>query len=104
MKSNLLAQAEAMLEISPASFVFLYRPTGVSVVPAISVVANGGEPRDLSDWDFDEFLLEHFRCFVGDRLLGATDSQPVSGRLDELRARNVIYMGLRRDADRPGLA
>ena len=104
VKSKLLVQAEAMLEISPASFVFLYRPTGVSVVPAISVVANGGEPRDLIEWHFEDFLLEHFRSFVGDRLLGATDEQTVSGVLEELRARQVIYMGLRRDSDEPGLA
>jgi hypothetical protein len=61
VKSKLLVQAEAMLEISAASFVFLYRPTGVSVVPAISVVANRGEPRDLIEWNFGDFLLEHFR-------------------------------------------
>jgi hypothetical protein len=67
-------------------------------------VANRGEPRGLIEWNFEDFLLEHFRSFVGDRLLGATDEQTVSGVLEELRARRVIYMGLRRDSDEPGLA
>ena len=65
-KKKLLEQATFMLEITPAAFVFLYRPAGIWVVPAVAVVAAGGEPRSVPSWDYTTFFLEFFRCFVGD--------------------------------------
>jgi hypothetical protein len=91
--AKLLEQAKAMLDRSPASFVFLYRPTGVSVVPAVAVVANGGEPRDLRSWSLEEFFSEHFSCFVGDPRLGRSHEQPVSALIEELPARQTLFMG-----------
>jgi hypothetical protein len=90
--ARLLEQAKAMLRVSPASFVFLYRPAGVSVVPAVAVVANGGEPRDLHGWNLDEFFSEHFSSFVGDPKLGLSEDQTLRGFIEELPARQVLYM------------
>ncbi len=49
-RDKLYAQAEAMLALTPAAYVFLYRPTGISVVPALAVAATGGEVRGLPEW------------------------------------------------------
>lgn len=89
---KLLAQAEAMLSISPAAFVFLYRPSGIGVVPAVAVAAAGGEPRGLTEWDYTEFFAQHFRCFIGDRSLAPSGEQPIDPWLEEMPARRVLTM------------
>lgn len=94
-KRRLLAQSRAMLNVTPASYVFLYGRDGITVVPAIAVVAAGGDPRGLSSWDYTTFFLEHFRCFVGDASLRPTQNQTLGEFLESLPARRLAYMDLR---------
>lgn len=91
--TKLLAQSRAMLSRSPESYVFLYKPSGVVVVPAIAVVAAGGEPRELGAWSLAEFFAEHFRCFVGDRALAMPSQQTIQSLVEEAPARHMLLLG-----------
>jgi hypothetical protein len=81
-KTKLLAQCRDMLVLTPSSYVFLYDLDAVRVVPALAVVANGGEPRNLHAFSVMEFFFEHFACFLGDRRLG----RPLGRMLDAMAA------------------
>jgi hypothetical protein len=70
-RKKLLAQCEAMLAHSGASYVFLYRLDGVFVVPALAVVAAAGDVHGLETWSIEDFFREHLWCFVGDRRLSS---------------------------------
>jgi hypothetical protein len=64
-RKQLVAQCESMLSYSGASYVFLYRLDGVVVVPALAVVAAGGDVHGLESWSIEEFFRQHLWCFVG---------------------------------------
>lgn len=99
-RSRLLAQAKAMLAVTPASFVFLYRRSGIVAVPAVAVVAAGGDARELPGWKFDEFFREHLRCFIGDPALRPRRGESLGMLLASLPARRLLYMDLHTEADR----
>ena len=81
--AELKRQCTRMLNLSPDSFVFLYNPTGVRVVPASSVVASCGDPSSLYSRSAKRFFEEHLQCFIGDRNI----SSPTPGALEELSRR-----------------
>lgn len=60
------------VELSPASFVFLYSTAGVRVVPAHSVTAIGAQapeertPYGLYSRSLRTFFMHHFESFIGD--------------------------------------
>lgn len=89
---ELHSQCERMLKLSPASFVFLYSKKGVTVVPAISVVATSANPTELYSRNAARFFEEHFESFIGDRNIAV----PKIEALDELRgryeARSLLYL------------
>ena len=64
-------QCEKMLELSPTSFVFLYGPNGVRVVPALAVTSSNEDPDKLYSRSAQRFFEEHFQCFIGDRRISA---------------------------------
>lgn len=69
--NELKRQCEKMLELSPASFVFLYGDEGVRVVPALSVLGAQLGPTELYSRSAQRFFEEHLQCFVGDRKIQA---------------------------------
>jgi hypothetical protein len=91
-RARLRAQAEHMLSLSPASYVFLYRPDGVAVVPAIAVSAADGDPRELDEWTLGEFFTEHVHCFVGDRGVELPGGIPPGELLEDFQAQRVLIM------------
>jgi hypothetical protein len=97
--SRLLRQATAMLDRTSASYVFLYRPTGVTVVPAAAVVAANGDPRGLRAWTVTRFFFEHFRCFVGDPRMPAASASTLAGLLEVAPARRVLAVAATTDGD-----
>jgi hypothetical protein len=62
----LRAACAAMLERTPASYVFLARRRGVIVVPAGAVAGSVGRPDRLHRRRIGRFYEEHFSCFIGD--------------------------------------
>jgi hypothetical protein len=62
----------AMLEVTPAAYVLIYRASGVIVVPASAVAGSVVRPDRLHRRQIGRFYEEHFSCFIGDhRLVGA---------------------------------
>lgn len=100
-RKKLLAQVEAMLAVTSAAYVFLYRPTGISVVPALAVAAAGGDPRGLAEWSFTDFFGQHFRCFVGDRSLAPGADVSLGDWVEEMPARRALIVEGRRETE-PG--
>jgi len=98
-REDLVRQSGKMLDFTPDAFVFLYSTRGVSVVPAVEVVGNGGRGlRGLHSRSLPRFYEEHLECFVGDRNLGT----PTEAGLNDLRirvqARRLLYLTARRRA------
>jgi hypothetical protein len=71
--TNLQRQCVAMLDRSPASYVFVYSKLGVHVVPATAVTLKGKGIVDTSvDYyrSLKTFYTDFFKCFIGDTRLG----------------------------------
>ena len=79
-----------MLAVSPASYVFVYKPTGVIVVPATAVVGSIGRPDRLHRRQIGRFYEEHFSCFIGDPRIAGAQAVP----LEELARQNQARTGL----------
>lgn len=95
-KEDLVAQCEKMLAASPDSFVFLYSRTGVSVIPAISVIRNAAEDVSLLHArGLPRFYEEHMSCFIGDRELGEATESGVEQIRERVEARLALLISYR---------
>jgi hypothetical protein len=65
---ELLSQCDRMLAVTPASFVFAYARRGMRCGSALSISgAASARVYDQCVWTSYRFLLEMFRCPIGDR-------------------------------------
>lgn len=100
--NELKRQCDKMLNLTPASFVFLYSRDDVWVVPAISVIGANVDPVGLYGRSAKRFFEEHLECFIGDRNI----SSPTPMALDDLRrrfdARSAILLEAHPAGDQPG--
>lgn len=83
---TLKGQCKRMLRYTPDSFVFLYKETGVRIVPAIGVVSLNSHNLSVTELysrSPQSFFEEHFECFVGDRKI----STPTADALAELQGK-----------------
>ena len=93
--TDLRSQCTDMLNLTPASFAFLYSPTDVAVLSATIVE---GSKRDdlhaLEQWrDSDMiFFIDFAKCWVGDPRLRATDKQSLAVLRQRLAARNALLL------------
>lgn len=86
-KPKLPAQCRDMLDLTPGKLCLSLRPGRGANSPALAVLANGGEPRNLHAWSVMEFFFEHFAaCFLGDRRLGRPLGRMLSEMADDLDA------------------
>lgn len=95
--TELRQQCEKMLKLSPDSYVFLYRPSGVRVVPAIAVVGSTGSPLDLYTRSAKNFFEQHLECFIGDRAISAPTPATLSALSEKLNGAQGIYLGATAD-------
>lgn len=79
-----------LLAVTPASYVFVYRPTDVIVVPANAVVGSVARPDRLHRRQLGRFYEEHFSCFIGDGQIAGGRSLP----LEELARQHQARTGL----------
>lgn len=80
--NQLKKQCRDMLAVTPASFVFLYSTTGVTVVSANAVVSQSKQDLwKLKIWDLFVLFLDFAICWVGDTRLQTTSRRS----LDDLR-------------------
>lgn len=91
-RAELERQCERMLNLSPASFVFLYSHSGIAVVPAIAVVASSVDPRELYTRSVGRFFEEHLECFVGDRAIAVAAPSTLESLRERYDARRLISL------------
>jgi hypothetical protein len=90
---RLKAQCDSMLTVSADSFVFVYSPSKIKVIPASAVVAthDTDAPSSLDRYysrSVTTFYEEHFGCFIGDHRISA----PTIDLLGRLRARYLLLL------------
>jgi hypothetical protein len=90
-RGRLLHQCSQMLEITTDAFVFLYASTGITIVPALAVIAaaDGGDLHELYSRTVARFYADHFECFIGDRRIHSADI----ATLERLRVRYALALG-----------
>ncbi|MDJ0677811.1 MAG: hypothetical protein QNJ36_20915 [Calothrix sp. MO_167.B42] len=100
---RLKKQCEKMLNLSPASFVFVYsQQSGIVVVPAIEVLAaqRPCNPHELINKKMRQFYQEHFECFIGDRNIHKANSQGLEELCQIHEARKLVFLsGTQGDLD-----
>jgi hypothetical protein len=90
---RLREQCDQMLSLSPASFVFLYTPYGVSVVPAISIFSSQHrEPHEFYQRSVTRFFEEHFESFIGDRRLHAATPAGLATVMPDAVPRRILSL------------
>lgn len=91
-RAELDRQCERMLDLSPASFVFLYSDSGIAVVPAIAVVASSIDPRELYARSIGRFFEEHLECFIGDKAISEAAPSTLESLRERYDARQLISL------------
>jgi hypothetical protein len=92
---DLRSQCKDMLDLTPASFVFVYSKTGVMTLSATTVEAS--ERRDLHEleqWPNSTavFFTDFMKCWTGDPRLAATDRESLAVLRAESNARNAMLL------------
>jgi hypothetical protein len=87
------AQCDTMLTVSPDSFVFVYSPSQIKIVPASAVAATTDFETtfDLNRYysrSITTFYEEHFGCFIGDHRI----SSPTIELLRRMRGRYLLLL------------
>ena len=90
--NELKRQCEKMLLLSPDSFVFLYVPDSVRVVPAISVVGCAVDPQYLYSRSAQRFFEEHLQCFIGDRNMNSPTPDTLKAMLEKFETRSALFI------------
>jgi hypothetical protein len=93
--NDLRGQCKDMLDLTPASFVFLYSKTGVMTLSAATV--EGSKRNDLhvlEQWSNSTrvFFMDFVKCWVGDPRLSATDRETLAVMRALSNARNAILV------------
>lgn len=92
--NSLFAQCQAMLSITPDSYVFVYCTDGIFVVPALSIVSLevGGRPMNIYSKSLRYFMLDFLQCFLGDALIDAIDDDSLRKARERVRARSAMML------------
>lgn len=92
--TRLSEQCMDMLQLSSASYVFLYSVIdGFSVVPAISILAaKPCNPHELTSKPIQNFFTEHFECFIGDQALSMANVNTLDMLYEKYRTRTGIHI------------
>ena len=99
---RLVGQCEQMTARSPASYVWLYGPEGVEVVPAGEVVSSTiSPPESLGSRKISELFRNVLDCFEGDPaiglprgLSGSATRRALKAMIAELAARSGILISI----------
>lgn len=90
---DLRKQCEAMLKLTPASYVFIYSQSGVLVVSALAVVSAAPcNPHELYTRALYTFFAGHFESFFGDRRIEAASREALKLLMDEYHARSGLLL------------
>jgi len=96
--NRLKVQVNKMLDISPDSYVLVYKNTGFIFVPALSI--SGIDYSDDGNYIYGKntrlFFQEFLMCFIGDHRLGAIDPSTLAILAKETKSRYGIIFQLRK--------
>lgn len=100
---RLREQCQEMIEITPASMVFLYSKSGVMPISAAAVLAyNDRDLHRLVHYDIGIFYKDFAICWLGDPLVQATDPASLEALRILADARAAIrFTGIQRETDSP---
>lgn len=100
--NSLFAQCQAMLSITPDSYVFVYCSDGIFVVPAISIVSLevGGRPLNIYAKSLRYFMMDFMQCFLGDALISAVDDDSLRKARERVRARSAMMLTIQDSGQR----
>jgi hypothetical protein len=95
--NSLFAQCQAMLSITPDSYVFVYCSDGIFVVPALSIVSLevGGRSLNIYSKCLRYFMLDFLQCFLGDALINAVDDDSLRKVRERVRARSAMMLTIK---------
>jgi len=91
---DLKGQCEKMLNLSSASYVFLYsQQSGIQVVPAIEVAsARSCNPHELTGKAITAFFKDHLECFIGDTRIKSASADTLEELKKTYGARAAIQL------------
>ncbi|MFO0856136.1 MAG: hypothetical protein U0640_02125 [Phycisphaerales bacterium] len=90
--SDLVRQCNAMLELSPMSFVFLYGPSGVEVASATAVVGAGGRTSGVYKQSTLGFFEDHLKCSIGDQRIQLPHADTLKVLASNTPARSALVL------------
>jgi hypothetical protein len=99
---RMAVQCKKMLSITPESFIFVYSPQEIVVIPALAIIS-AQQRSSLTEFysrSLVRFYEDHFECFVGDMKLDSADIKI----LEELETRSGLLLRATTDqseSDRP---
>lgn len=95
--SRLRLQCRKMLQVTPASFVFLYGKTSISVVSALAVFSTPTQNLNLlGAKDVPAFFHDHLTCFIGDTTLSYPWLPKNPRQHLQFSNTNTMWFGLRK--------
>lgn len=91
--TRLNKQCEQMLKITPDSFVYLYLPDDIYVIPAIAVNASPyvGTTTKFHCKNFKSFISEYLKCFIGDHRLNGITNDDFEKLINRTNAKRLLY-------------
>lgn len=87
-------QCKTMLSLTAASFVFVYTPKKIIVLPALAVVSaqQWSNLNDFYSRNLVRFYEDHFESFVGDAAIDAADIRVLEKLRQEHLARSALLL------------
>ena len=97
---DMVRQAKDMLDVSPASFVFIYTSEGIACVPAQQVKLAGSNSISTERYPFHSigaFYEEFIKCFIGDHRIapGVLDSGNLEDIARATHAQAALLLGVK---------
>lgn len=89
---DLREQCERMLNLSSASFVFLYSREGVRVIPAVAVLGSDANLLDHYSRSASRFFEEHLECFIGDRNIQSATPDSLEALCERYECRSALLL------------
>ncbi len=94
---RLLTQCKQMLEVTPDSYVFVYSPEGILIVPASTVahMSLDRRPQPVYSKPLGPFFKDFMMSFTGDLRLNAHDDESLRELRERTRARYAMLLEMR---------
>ena len=94
---RLVSQCEAMLKITPASYVFTCSKNELNIYSATSIKASQAKHiKNIFHWSNGNFFFDFLICWIGDPNISATDKASLAALQASVDARSAMLLTARR--------